>query len=402
VKRLIVFAFTLVLLSACGSEPVRVPNPLPEFKQKFALDTLWQAHVGTGVAEHFIKLVPVMVDDTLYAVEYSGNLYALNAKTGKRKWKVKLPIEISAGIGIGGDNLFVASPDGEVLAVALKTGKVVWKGLVSSEVLATPVYANNNLIIHTIDGKLFALDANSGRVRWSYDRSVPVLSLRGSSTPLVSQGTVFETFASGKLAILQLSDGKLLFERALGFATGRSDLERMIDADAGPLLDGNVLYAATYQGSVTALDLRSGNQLWNRKISVHQPMALEGNYLYLTDSDDTVWAYDKRNGIPVWKQDALFARQLTAPVVAGEYLLLGDFEGNLHILNRQNGEFVARYGEGITEIHNIKSKGRTGLKRTHPMRRLGILTPPLAKDNVVYIYARNGRLTALRLPDNES
>lgn len=395
-RRFSLYLLTIGLLAACDSTPVRVANPLPEIKPEFVFKELWQVDVGVGAEQRHLKLTPANDNKILYVVDTSGRLMALDADSGKLRWKKRLPISVSAGIGIGGGQLYVASFEGEVLALSAEDGKILWRGLVSSEVLAPPVHTQDSLLIHTTDGKLFALDNSSGRVRWSYDRSVPVLSLRGTSTPVVSQGTVFETFGSGKLAIMQLSDGKVLFERPLGFASGRSDLERMNDADAGPLLDKDVIYTATYQGSILALNLRNGAQLWSRKLSVYQPMQVDGQILYTVDSDDTVWALNKRSGVPVWKQDSLFARQLSAPAVAGDYIVLGDYQGNLHVLSKQDGRFVARYDARITEHRYNKTIG--GLRISHPQEKLAILSTPLVINDKVYIYSRNGRLTALQIP----
>lgn len=387
---------TVWLLSACGSSPVRVANPVPEIKPEFAVKELWQFAVGVGAEQRHLSLAPVQDNKILYVVDSTGSLMALNIDNGKRHWKTRLPIRVSAGLGQGGGQLYVASAEGDVLAVNAKDGTVVWRGLVSSEVLAPPVYSQDSLLVHTSDGKLFALDSASGRVRWSYDRSVPILSLRGTSSPVVHQNTVFETFGTGKLAIMQLSDGKVLFERSLGYSSGRSDLDRMIDADAGPLIDRDVIYTGTYQGSILALNLRSGAQLWSRKLSVHQAMTMDDQILYVVDSDDTVWALNKRSGVPVWKQDALFARQLSAPVLMGKYLVVGDFEGNLHVMNKQDGRFVARYDASITEHRMIKTQG--GLQVSHPKEKLAVISTPLVVNDKVYIYSRNGRLTALQIP----
>ena len=395
-RQLSLILLASLLLMACGSTPVRVAKPLPALAPEFALKPLWQVDVGIGVEQRHMKLVPIVDGNILYVVDNSGTLLVLDADTGKRHWKSRIPVKVSAGLGIGGGQLYVASADGEVLALDIKDGQLLWRALVSSEVLAPPVYAQSALLIHTSDGKLFALDPSSGRVIWTYDRSVPILSLRGTSTPVVQQGTVFDTFGSGKLAIMQLSDGKVLFERPLGFASGRSDLDRINDADSGPLLDKEVIYTSTYQGSILAMNLRTGAELWNRKASIHQALSMDEQLLYAVDSDDTVWALNKNNGVPVWKQDALTARLLTAPVLFGDYLLVGDYQGNLHVLSRQDGHFVTRYEAAISEHSYNRSFG--GLQVTHPRDKLGILSTPLVVKDKVYIYSRNGRLTALQIP----
>ena len=386
-----------VLLSACASKPVRVPNPIEPIKAEFTPQVLWQADVGHGIGTRYLRLEPAVVGDRIYVADYNGTLAALDRAKGHKQWQVKLPIHVSAGIGVGGARLYLASPDGDVVAVSADDGHVLWQSVVSSEVFAPPVGAGERVLVHTTDGKLFALDSATGRVLWSYDRSVPILNLRGTSTPVVSQGAVFDSFASGKMVVLQLDSGKVLLEQPLSIPQGRSDLERMIDADAGPLLDNNgVVYVATYQGRIVAVNLRNGRQIWERKASVFQAMALDDRLLYVSDADDAVVAYDKLNGLPVWRQDKLYARDITAPVIVGNYLVVGDYEGYVHVLDKRDGRFVARFSDILYSLKLDRTKGH--LVVTKSRTRLGLLTRPLVKDGVIYLYSRSGRLTALKLP----
>ena len=395
-NRYLLLILAAVLMSACASKPVRVPNPVESIKAEFKPKVLWQADVGRGIGKRYLRLQPALVGNRIYVADYYGTLTALDQAKGRKQWQVKLPIHVSAGIGVGGARLYLASPDGEVVAVSADDGHVLWQSLVSSEVLAPPVDAGDRVLVHTTDGKLFALDSASGRVLWTYDRSVPILNLRGTSTPVVSQGAVFDSFASGKMVVLQLDSGKVLLEQALAIPQGRSDLERMIDADAGPLLDNNgVVYVATYQGRIVAVNLRNGRQLWERKASVFQPMTMDDRMLYVTDADDAVVAYDKANGMPVWRQDKLFARDVTAPVIVGNYLLVGDYEGYVHVLNKRDGRFVARFSDTRYKLRPEQFKGRKVKRSRTP---LGILSRPVVVDGVIYIYTRSGRLTALKLP----
>jgi len=399
VKKTLLLILAALLVTACGSEPVRVPNPIPSIKAEFRPQVLWQADIGEGIGKRYLRLQPAVLGSHIYAASYDGKLKALDRAKGKTEWQVQLPIKVSAGIGVGGARLFLASPDGEVVAVSADDGHVLWQSLVSSEVFAPPVDAGERLLIHTTDGKLFALDSATGRVLWTYDRSVPILNLRGTSTPVVSQGAVFDSFASGKIAVLQLDSGKVLLEQALAVPQGRSDLERMIDADAGPLLDSSgAVYVATYQGQIVAVNLRNGRQIWEHKASVYQPMTMDQRYLYVTDADDAVVAYDKSNGLPLWRQDKLYARDLTAPALDGDYLLVGDYEGYLHVLDKHDGHFVARFSDIFYSLKVDPAAGHGRMMVARSRTRLGLLTRPLVVDGVIYIYSRSGRLTALKLP----
>jgi len=397
VKKSLLLMLSALLLTACGSEPVRVPNPLPKFKPELTLKVLWEKQIGEGVGKLYLRLQPAIVGNTIYAADYAGKLKAMELGSGKSKWQVQLPIKVSSGIGVGGARLYLASPDGEVVAVSADDGHVLWQSLVSSEVFAPPVDAGQRLLIHTTDGKLFALDSATGRVLWSYDRSVPILNLRGTSTPVVSQGAVFDSFASGKIVVLQLDSGKVLLEQPLAIPQGRSDLERMIDADSGPLLDpSGVVYVATYQGRIVAVNLRSGRQVWERKASVYQAMAMDPRYLYVADADDAIMALDKSNGLPLWRQDKLYARDITAPAQLGNDLVVCDFEGYVHVLSKTDGHFVARYGYPFNPIKMDHSIGDR-MVHIYDRQHLGILTRPLVEDGVIYIYNRSGILTALKL-----
>ncbi|MBD3670876.1 MAG: outer membrane protein assembly factor BamB, partial [Gammaproteobacteria bacterium] len=298
---LFVIVAMAALLGACSSKPVRVPTPIEPINASFTPELLWETQVGSGIGEYYLRLMPAVGDKILYVADHSGTLAALEQSTGERLWQVDLELPITGGVGIGAARLFVTTREGRVVALSTDDGHQLWESLVSTEVLSVPVNAGSHVLVHTTDGKLFALDSSTGRVQWTYDRSVPVLNLRGTSTPVVAQGVVFDTFSSGKLAVMQLQTGKVLLEQAMAIPQGRSDLERMIDADAGPLLDGNVVYVATYQGRIVALNLQTGRQLWERKASVYQPMAIDDKYLYVTDADDAIVAYDKRSGSPVWR-----------------------------------------------------------------------------------------------------
>lgn len=398
-RKVLLFILATGLISACTSTPVRVPNPLPDFKPEFNPKVLWQTDLGYGVGKYYIRLQPVVQGSHLYIANTRGKLVSLDLKDGDTQWSVDLPMDISAGVGIGGSRLFVASPNGEVMAVSADDGHVLWKSLVSSEVFAPPVDAGQRVLVHTTDGKLFALDAATGRVQWTYDRSVPILNLRGTSTPVVSNGAVFDSFASGKLVAVQLDSGKVLLEQPLAIPEGRSDLERVIDADSGPLLEPNgVVYVATYQGRIVAVDLRNGRQIWERKASIFQALTADQQYLYASDADDAVVAYDKNNGLPAWRQDKLKARDITAPALDGQYLLVGDYAGYLHVLDKRDGHFVARFSDIDYSIRFDPSVGHGAQHVVNSRTAMGFLSKPLVVDGVVYVYSRSGRVTALTLP----
>jgi outer membrane protein assembly factor BamB len=240
--------------------------------------------------------------------------------------------------------------------------------------LAAPRAAGGTVVARTVDGRVYGLDVLDGHRLWSYQSTVPVLTLRGNSAPLLEQGLAVVGLESGKAVALSASDGKVRWEQAIGVSRGRSELERMVDIDANPVSYQGVLYLASFQGRVAALDPDTGNPLWGRDISSYAGLAVDDGHVYVTDDHSEVWALDRLTGASVWKQDGLRGRALTAPAVQGASVLVGDFEGYVHWLSREDGQLQARW--------RLDSDG--------------IQVGPLVVDDTAYVYGRSGRLASLR------
>jgi outer membrane protein assembly factor BamB len=169
------------------------------------------------------------------------------------------------------------------------------------------------------------------------------LSLRGTGTPLIigDDGVLVGT-ASGKLLALGLQDGKPVWEAVIATPRGRTELERIADVDADLALVGAVVYASSYQGVLSAISLGGGQILWNRDIASSTGIVADREQIYVSASDGTVWALSRSNGATMWRQPALQYRRLSAPVQQGNYLIVGDYEGYLHWLHKEDGRLVAR------------------------------------------------------------
>jgi outer membrane protein assembly factor BamB len=219
---------------------------------------------------------------------------------------------------------------------------------------------------------MFGLSAIDGKRLWTYDRTVPTLTLRGSSSPVIAGGLVVYGSDGGKLSALALKQGLPLWEKTIAFPTGRSELDRIVDIDGNPLIVNGVVYAASYQGVIVALELETARTLWTKELSTSSDMSVDINNLYLTDAEGNVWALDRRNGASLWKQDKLQYRSVTGPVVVGDYVVVNDFEGYQHWLSIDDGHFVGRM-----EIDSS-----------------GISTASVTANNVAYSYSNSGELAA--------
>ncbi|MGM0412677.1 MAG: outer membrane protein assembly factor BamB [Pseudomonadota bacterium] len=380
-----------LLVAACGSTPVNPPSPLPEHADRVFAETTWKTGIGEGTEGDHLRLVPAVGNDAVFAASRDGMVRAVEADTGLTRWERDLDEQLTGGTGYGDGRVVVATQDGEVRALDAETGERLWRGQVSASVLSAPAVTGDVIAVHSSDGKLFGLNADDGSQRWVYDRTVPSLTLRGTSAPQVADGLFVDGFGSGRVAAMDSDSGAVEWESTVSTPSGRSELERMVDVDAPPVVADGTVYATAYQGQTVAVDLDSGDTRWSRDIPGHAGLAVADDTVYVVDSDDRLWALDAAGGDTLWRLDDLAYRRLSAPAVLGGRLLVADYRGYLHILDREEGHLVGRH-----DLHAEPPAPAEpdGLSRK-PVR--SVLAAPVVTDEAVYILDRAGRLQRLVL-----
>lgn len=359
-----------------GEDNTEPPSALVEIEPQITIETLWKKSVGVGCDGQLVNLVLAASTDKVIAADRSGLIQARDHKTGKLIWEVETKLPISAGPGLGSGTVLVGTSDAELIALSLDDGSSLWTVDVSSEVLAVPTAEDGIVVVKTIDGRVLGLDEDDGKQLWSYERQVPALSLRGTSTPVISDDLVIHGFANGKVVALQLNSGKQAWESIIAVPSGRSEVDRLVDIDADPIVVDGVVYAASYQGGVSAISSYGGELLWRKEeVSSFAGMSVDWRYLYLTDEHSDLWQLDQRNGSALWKQTELHQRQLTAPAVHDDYIAVADFEGYVHWLSTDDGRQLGR---------KRVSKGPIEAK-------------PVVVDNILYVYSKAGVLAALSI-----
>lgn len=375
-----VFPLLLLILSAgCswfgGSDNSLPPAELKPVAQPVGIQQIWETRVGAGVKDRSIRLIPALADGRIYAASQDGTVMALDALSGRPFWETATQLSITGGVGLSDDGLvLVGTGKGLVVALRQENGQEAWRAQVSSEVLAPPRAARGVVVVRTIDGKFTGLDTRSGERRWVYVHAMPALSLRGNAPPLVTRELVIAGLDTGKFLVLSLDKGLPLTEKTIAPPRGRTEIERLIDIDSEPRIFGDTLYLAAYRGSVAAIDMRGGNLLWSRNLSSYAGLDVDAQHVYLSDDTDAVLALDRRNGGTLWKQSELTGRRLSAPVASEDYVVVGDFEGYLHWLSKNDGRIVGRI--------RVASKG--------------ITAAPIAAGNIVFVYDQSGTLGAFR------
>ena len=321
-----------------GREPPNPPATLEEIKPTYTAKIVWSGNAGKTERYDY---TPALDSSAVYASNVAGEIIKFDVSTGRQLWRVNVGEPISGGIGLGAGVLLVGSKKGNVQAYDL-AGKSLWKVKVSSEVLSVPRYFDGLAIVRTGDNHIYGLDAADGTRKWVYERVGPALTLRSSVGLVVDSGAVYAGFAGGKLVAIRADNGKLLWEATVAQPKGVTEIERIADITSLPVVDGPLIYAVAYQGKIAAVDRRSGKVMWSRDISSYSGLNAEDAKIFVSHTLGAVYSLDYETGKTFWRQGALANRRLTAPLPMGSVIAVGDLEGYVHFLTRDEGNFAAR------------------------------------------------------------
>lgn len=348
------------------------PVELADINETVVLDKRWSRSVGNGQGDGLYRLNPLLADGVIYAVSEEGELAAFDADSGKLRWESELEIPISGGVGKYRDSLLLGGADGLVMRLSAEDGSEIWRRPVTGEVLAAPQSNGEVVVAQAYDGKLMAFDYETGEKLWTFSNDVPVLTLRGTSTPIIYNDFVIAGFADGKVIAVSLDSGSVVWEARVAIAQGRSEIERIVDIDGTMAVQGAELYVASYQGRIVALEMRAGRKLWQRNVSSVSGVSVGFGNVYVADEDGTVSAF-LRNGQSIrWQNIELGYRELSRPTPIGSYVAVVDFEGYLHLLSQVDGVIVGRDRPDSD----------------------GARADMIAKGNILYVYGNSGELIA--------
>jgi outer membrane protein assembly factor BamB len=337
-KRLVVACALASLVAACSSTSKVKPAELTTFAASAQLDVLWRANVGSAGEYTFS---PAVVGDSVYAASRDGTIVRLDK--GKEVWRISAGQNISGGVGASSKMVVVGTAKAAVLAFSADTGKPLWQAQVSSEVLSAPAIGDDFVIVRGGDSHIFAFEAKDGKRRWVYQRSIPPLALRSAvGVTVVSTRQILAGFPGGKLVAIATNNGAALWEATVAMPKGSTELERIADVASSVVVDGRQACAAAYQGRVACFDVATGNALWSRDLSSNAGLDMDARYVYVSDDHGAVHALDRANGTSVWKQDKLANRSLSRPIALGSQIAVGDFQGYVHLLRRDDGAFAVR------------------------------------------------------------
>ncbi|MGB0894238.1 MAG: outer membrane protein assembly factor BamB [Parashewanella sp.] len=388
-KNLLIVSLSVAALSACSSkdEEEEVISPLPEIQASVFPQIGWSTSIGDGVEEYYSRLRPTVQYGKIFAGARDGEVIAFDEKTHEQLWSQNLNdvikdagIEkdflLSAGLTVARNKVFVGGESGVLVALDAETGKSVWHAMTGGELLSTPTVGEGIVVVNTGAGSLEAYDVDSGEQKWVHETQLPNLTLRGTGAANYEGGGFFIGTADGKVQVIVLQNGQIAWETPVYTPKGGNEFARMADVDMKPFLSSDKLFAVSYNGNLMAMDVRTGRSVWSRKYSSFHELDSAGLNLFLVDDKSRIYAIDKRNGLERWSNAELVNRGLTSPAVFEQYVVVGDFEGYLHFIDRETGVIAGR-----VEVDSD-----------------GLYVQPVVVGDKLYVQGRSGTLAEVTLP----
>jgi outer membrane protein assembly factor BamB len=376
--RRLIFVAVLLALGACSKDKnkdIDTPAKLTDVQATLRVEHIWSANVGGEKVPLRLGLALASDGERVYAAGRKGEVAAYLLASGHEVWHTRTKAPLSGATALGNGLVVVGSSDGDVIALDAAKGAVRWRVRVAGEILSAPTVGVHAVILRTVDGKLRALALNDGHELWEQEQAVPKLSLRGVAEPTIAGDLVICGFDNGKVVAYNSADGTVSWETPVSPSRGRTELERLVDIDSAVQVSGQDVYVVGFQGKVAMLALDTGQVWWSHDASSYRSLGIDADNLYMAGADGQVSALLRRTGTEVWQQKALLHRGLSDPAVSDNAVIVADFKGYVHWLDKTSGALAARVSTGKVRISNA----------------------PLAVGNMLVVINDRGHLLAYRV-----
>ncbi|MBT6014829.1 MAG: outer membrane protein assembly factor BamB [Nitrosomonadales bacterium] len=370
--RLIPLGIITFLLGGCFFQPVEdfvdqmddqyfadefnyIPTEIKPYDKKASMELIWENKVGDNEVNNFNL---VFSEEFVIAATSDGSVRKMKINSGETVWKKEFSQKIMIGVGGNIENILFIAEDGYLWCLDGK-GEAIWKIFVDGEALTTPVINNDKAYVRLANYGILQVDLKQGDVDWRYIHSSPSLTFNGTSSLAFSDGIIYGGFGAGKLVAIHQKSGAFMWEATISQIKGVTDIERLNDVLSQPLINNREIYAASTSGDLTAIDRRNVNTIWTRKISSFKNLAFDGFDIYLAHKSDSLYSLDSKNGKTNWRNADLQYRRVTNPIITGDYVAVGDFDGYIHLLNIESGaiEGRAQITSNVPIGKNIHSMG---------------------------------------------
>ena len=365
-NKFIAMFLILFVLSSCsslssmkfwGSDEVDSDEPktLVPISNSVKINVNWtKSFSGDNFLGNFI---PAFGSQSVFFADTNGSIKSINPNTGTIQWESQVNA-LSSGVAAGFGVIVVSDIEGNVITLNQDDGSVLWTLNLKGEVLAPAAIDPKFIVVKTGSGELLALDKSSGEISWSYRSKLPALTIRGSSSPVIEGDIVYATFDNGRLGVFELDSGFPVWDGAISYAKGSSELENLVDSDSNPVIDAGLVYTINYQGNLSLFDTSQKRAVWQTEASsFYSPLLIRG-LIILVESKSNLRSFFTKTMEESWTSDAYLNRQLSNPISFSGYTIVGDYEGYVHVLDSLNGKTVGRKKISKKPIKKIISRSK--------------------------------------------
>ena len=301
------------------------------------------------------NFLPDFSAQNLFFSDASGNVSSINASTGDRNWSIELNF-LASGTSAGFGLVVVSDIDGNVIAVDQNDGSKLWSTNVKGEVLSKVAIDAKVVVVKTGSGELLGLDRENGEILWSYRSKLPLLTVRGSSSPVIVDDLVYVSFDNGRLGVFELNSGFQVWDGAISYVKGVSELENLIDSDSSPVVDGGLIYTTNYQGNLNIFDTAQKRSVWSYETSSFYSPIVSRGMLTIVEANSGLRSFALKTLQESWTNDDYINRDLSNAVSYKGSLVVGDFEGYIHVIDTLNGKTIGRKKISRKPIKSILSR----------------------------------------------
>ena len=362
-RNLIVLCSILIISSCSSMDGLRFwksdeidpdePKELVAFSNQKNIVIEWKnSFKGENEIGNFL---PDFSAQNLFFSDASGNVSSINASTGDRNWSIELNF-LASGTSAGFGLVVVSDIDGNVIAVDQNDGSKLWSTNVKGEVLSKVAIDAKVVVVKTGSGELLGLDRENGEILWSYRSKLPLLTVRGSSSPVIVDDLVYVSFDNGRLGVFELNSGFQVWDGAISYVKGVSELENLIDSDSSPVVDGGLIYTTNYQGNLNIFDTAQKRSVWSYETSSFYSPIVSRGMLTIVEANSGLRSFALKTLQESWINEDYINRDLSNAVSYKGSLVVGDFEGYVHVIDTLNGKTIGRKKISRKPIKSILSR----------------------------------------------
>lgn len=368
-------AWLLGGLMGCASSKGPEPTPLTDIQASVAAQSLWSSTLR--IENESTGLQATLQARNLWAASEKGNIKAFDVESGEVVWQAKLNDTLLAGPTVTLGAVYVVTSQAEVVALDRQTQSELWRAPLRGEILSSVAEASGVVVARAADGHTTGLDAKTGEALWVFDEHPPLpLTVRGTSAPTTAGKAAWLGYDDGYVTLMDVTAGTPVWETRVGVSRGTNDIARLTDIDGTPVLVDEVLYVSALNQRTAEVHAKTGRVQWSHPASSVLTLAVDWSRVIAVTTKGEVVSIRRASGQTQWQNDALLYRDLGAPALMKNWVLLGDADGVLHMLDAQSGDAVGRVRVGSA-----------------------IVQAPLIANDVAVVVTAEGRIRAYRLTD---